>query len=123
MKFDELNEDNYILFAIKNYENPQSSTKDDFYEDLKRIKWIKKLLKRYKTEGELKTHLLINHFIVLYNVFGDAATPLLFYKIDKEYWSVLKTFVVYLQRFPEYPKTTIHQIPLDDNCLSKLNLI
>lgn len=123
MKFDELNEDNYILFAIKNYENHQSSTKDDFYEDLKRIKWIKKLLKRYKTEGELKTHLLINHFIVLYNVFGDAATPLLFYKIDKEYWSVLKTFIVYLQRFPEYPKTTIHQIPLDDDCLIKLNLI
>ena len=86
MKFDELNENNYILFAIKNYDNPQSVTKDDFYEDLKRFKWIKRLLKRYKTTGVLNTHLLINHFIVLYNVFNDAATPLLFYKIDKEYW-------------------------------------
>jgi hypothetical protein len=123
MRFDELNEDNYILFAIKNYENPQSVTKDDFYEDLKRIKWIKRLLKRYRTEGELKVHLLINHFIILYNVFGDAATPLLFYKLDEEYWSILKTFIVYLQRFPEYPITQIHSIPLDDDCLEKLNSI
>lgn len=123
MRFDELNEDNYILFAIKHYENPQSVTKDDFYEDLKRIKWIKRLLKRYKTEGELKIHLLINHFIVLYNVFGDAATPLLFYKLDKEYWSILKTFVVYLHRLPEYPITQIHEIPIDQDCLIKLNSI
>ncbi len=82
MRFDELNEDNYLLFAIKYYDNPQSVTKDDFYEDLKRFKWIKRLLKRHKTTGELNAHLLINHFIILYNVFGDAATPLLFYKID-----------------------------------------
>ena len=123
MRFDELNEDNYLLFAIKHYENPQSVTKDDFYEDLKRIKWIKRLLKRYTTEGELKVHLLINHFIILYNVFGDAATPLLFFKLDKEYWSVLKTFIIYLQRFPEYPKTQLHDIPIDENCLEKLNSI
>lgn len=123
MRFDELNEDNYLLFAIKHYENPQSVTKDDFYEDLKRIKWIKRLLKRYTTEGELKVHLLINHFIILYNVFGDAATPLLFFKLDKEYWSVLKTFIIYLQRFPEYPLTKLHDIPIDENCLEKLNSI
>jgi hypothetical protein len=123
MRFDELNEDNYILFAIKPYENPQSVTKDDFYDDLKRIRWIKKLLKKYKNEGELKTHLLINHFIILYNVFGDAATPMLFYKLEKDYWSVLKTFIVYLQRFPEYPITKIHEIPLDDDCLKILNSI
>ena len=97
MRFDELNEDNYLIFAIKHYENPQAVTKEDFYDDLKRFKWIKKLLRRYKKEGELKIHLLINHFIILYNVFGDAATPLLFYKIDKEFWGVLKTFVVWLQ--------------------------
>jgi hypothetical protein len=123
MRFDELNEDNYLLFAIKHYGNPQSVTKDDFYDDLKRIRWIKKLLKKYKNEGELKTHLLINHFIILYNVFGDAATPMLFYKLEKDYWSVLKTFIVYLQRFPEYPITKIHEIPLDDDCLKILNSI
>jgi hypothetical protein len=123
MRFDELNEDNYLLFAIKNYDNPQSVTKDDFYDDLKRIRWIKKLLKKYKNDGELKTHLLINHFIILYNVFGDAATPMLFYKLEKEYWGTLKTFIVYLQRFPEYPITQIHSIPLDIECLGKLNSI
>jgi hypothetical protein len=123
MRFDELNEDNYLLFAIKYYENPQSVTKDDFYDDLKRIRWIKKLLKKYKNDGELKTHLLINHFIILYNVFGDAATPMLFYKLEPEYWSALKTFIVYLQRFPEYPLTKIHDIPIDENCLEKLNSI
>jgi hypothetical protein len=123
MRFDELNADNYILFAIKNYENPHAVTKDDFFDDLKRFKWIKRLLKRYKKDGELKTHLLINHFIVLYNVFGDAATPLLFYEIDKEFWSIVKTFIVYLQRFPEYPKTKIHDIELDLECLNKLNAI
>lgn len=123
MRFNELNEDNYLLFAIKNYENPQSVTKDDFYDDLKRIRWIKKLLKKYKNDGELKTHLLINHFIILYNVFGDAATPMLFYKLEAEYWSILKTFIVYLQRFPEYPITKIHDIPIDENCLKILNSI
>ena len=86
MRFDELNEDNYVMFAIKHYENPHAVTQDDFYEDLKRFKWIKRLLKRYQTTGILKSHLLINHFIILYNVFGDATTPLLFFKIDRELW-------------------------------------
>ena len=67
MKFSELNENNYVIFAIKNYENPHAVTKEDFEEDLKRFKWIKRLLKRYKTTGVLKAHLLINHFIILYN--------------------------------------------------------
>lgn len=121
MRFNELNEDNYLLFAIKNYENPQSVTKDDFYDDLKRIRWIKKLLKKYKNDGELKTHLLINHFIILYNVFGDATTPLLFFKIERDLWPVIKTFVVYLGRLPEYPKSILHDIPLDEDCLRDLN--
>ena len=123
MRFDELNEDNYLLFAIKYYDNPQSVTKDDFYEDLKRFKWIKRLLKRHKTTGELNAHLLINHFIILYNVFGDAATPLLFYKIDSEFWSIVKTFVIYLVRLTKVPKTKIHNIPIDIECLEQLNLI
>ena len=59
MRFDELNESNYLLFAIKFYDNPQAVTKDDFEDDLKRIKYIKRLLKRYKNTGELKTHLIL----------------------------------------------------------------
>lgn len=123
MLFNELNEDNYLLFAIKHYENPAAVTKDDFYEDLKRFKWIKRLLKRYKKEGELKAHLLINHFIILYNVFGDAATPLLFYKLEREYWGIVKTFIVYLERLPEYPHTGIHDIEVDEQCLEFLRSV
>ena len=123
MRFDELNEDNYMMFAIKHYENPHAVTQDDFYEDLKRFKWIKRLLKRYQTTGILKSHLLINHFIILYNVFGEAATPLLFFKIDRELWPVVKTFVVYLGRLPEYPRSTLHDIPIDTNCLQDLDQI
>ncbi|MDW7641943.1 MAG: hypothetical protein SCG72_06040 [Nitrosarchaeum sp.] len=123
MKFDELNEENYIIFAIKHYENPQAMTQEDFFEDMKRFKWIKRLLNKYKNTGELNIHLIINHFMVLYNVFGEAATPLLFYKLNKELWSVLKTFVLYLGRLPEYPKTTLHDIPVDIECLKILKLI
>ena len=123
MKFDELNDNNYLLFAVKYYDNPQAVTKEDFYEDLKRFKWIKRLLKKYKTTGELNAHLLINHFIVLYNIFGDAATPLLFYKIDSEFWNIVKTFIVYLGRLPDCPKTKIHDIEIDKNCLEYLRKI
>ena len=123
MRFDELNENNYILFAIKHYENPHAVTQDDFHEDLKRFKWIKRLLKRYKSTGILKSHLLINHFIILYNVFGEAATPLLFFKIDRDLWPVIKSFVVYLGRLPEYPRSALHDIPLDEDCLRDLNRI
>jgi len=116
-----LNENNYIMFAIKHYENPQAVTQEDFHEDMKRFKWIKRLLKRYKTTGILKSHLLINHFIILYNVFGDATTPLLFFKIDKELWPIIKSFVMYLGRLPEYPKSILHDIPTDEDCLRDLN--
>jgi hypothetical protein len=120
MKFDELNEDNYILFAIKYYDNPQAVTQDDFFEDLNRFKYIKKLLRRYVKSGELKTTLLINHFIIVFNIFNDAALPLLFFKIEKELWSSMKTFLLYLNRIPEYPKSFLNDIPIDENCLKIL---
>ena len=123
MKFDELNEDDFLLFAIKNYENPQAVTKEDFDKDLNHFKYIKRLLKRYKNTGVLKSHLLLNHFIVLYNIFGEATTPMLFFKIDEELWPVMKTFIIFLNRFPEYPKTHMHDIKVDIDCLGELNRI
>ena len=124
MLFHELNSENFLLFAIKNYENPQAVTREDFDKDLNHFKYIKRLLKRYKSTGELKTHLLLNHFIVLYNIFGEATTPMLFFKIDeKDLWSSLKTFVVFLGKLPEYPHTYIHEIPLDEKCLEELEKI
>lgn len=92
MIFNELNEDNFLLFAIKNYENPQAVTREDFDKDLNHFKYIKRLLKRYKNTGELKTHLLLNHFIILYNIFGEAATAMLFFKIEKNLWPCMKSF-------------------------------
>jgi hypothetical protein len=123
MIFNELNEDNFLLFAIKNYENPQAVTKEDFDKDLNHFKYIKRLLKRYRNTGELKVPLLINHFIVLYNIFGEAATPMLFFKIEKELWSVMKTFMLFLNKIPEYPKCYLHDIPIDLECLKELQNI
>ena len=123
MIFNELNDDNFQLFAIRNYENPQAVTKEDFDKDLNHFKYIKRLLKRYKNTGVLKTHLLLNHFIVLYNIFGEATTPMLFFKIDKDLWGVMKTFILFLNRIPEYPKTYIHDIEVDLDCLKELNKI
>ena len=120
MKFDELNESNYLLFAIKFYDNPQAVTRDDFEDDLKRIKYIKRLLKRYKNNGELKVQLILNHLTVLFNVFHDAAVPLLFYNLEKDLWPYIKSFLVFLKRIPEYPKSEITEIEEDYDCLLKL---
>ena len=120
MIFNELTEDNFLLFAIKYYENPQAVSRDDFEKDLNHFKYIKRLLKRYKNTGQLKTHLLLNHFIILYNIFGEAATPMLFFKIEKDLWPSMKTFIMFLGKFPEYPKCFIHDIQVDLYCLSEL---
>ena len=120
MIFNELNEDNFLLFAIKHYENPQAVTKEDFDRDLNHFKYIKRLLKRYKNSCQLKTHLLLNHFIILYNIFGEATTPMLFFKIERELWSAMKSFIVFLGRFPEYPHSDIHDIQVDMLCLTEL---
>ena len=120
MLFDHLNEDNFLLFAIKYYENPQAVTKKDFERDLNHFKYIKRLLKRYKNTGELKTHLLLNHFIILYNIFGEATTPMLFYKIEKDLWPVMKAFIIFLNKLPEYPQSEIHDIQVDLDCMKEL---
>ena len=83
MFFTELNEENFLLFAIKNYENPQAVTKEDFDRDLNHFKYIKRLLKRYKNTGELKVPLLINHFIILYNILGKRQLQCYFLKLRR----------------------------------------
>ena len=120
MIFNELTEENFLLFAIKNYENPQAVTKEDFDKDLNHFKYIKRLLKRYKNTGQLKTHLLLNHFIILYNIFGEATTPMLFHKIEDDLWPSMKTFVMFLGKLPDYPKSAMHDIQPDLYCLKEL---
>ena len=120
MRFTELNESNYLLFAIKFYDNPQSVTREDFESDLKRIRYVKRLLKRYKNNAELKVHLILNHLIILFNVFNEATVPLLFYNLDEELWPAIKSFLIFLNRVSEYPKTKVNEIEADEYCLQQL---
>ena len=120
MHFTELTEATFLLFAIKHYENPQAVTREDFEKDLNHFRYIKRLLKKYKNTGQLKVHLILNHFIILYNVFGEATTPMLFHKIEMDLWPVMKSFVIFLGKLPEYPKCYIHDVKVDINCLSQL---
>ena len=120
MRFDELNEDNYVLFAIKHYDNPQAATKEDFFEDMRLFKYIKRLLKKYHKGTEVKLSLLLNHIIIIYNVFGDAAPLLLFYKMERDYWSDIKAIMVFLNKYPEVETSSLHEIAVNDCILEEL---
>jgi len=120
MKFDELNVDNYILFAIKNYSNPHCHTREDFDEDIKRFKYLKRLFKRYLKGEQIRYHLVLNHLIILYNVFNDAATPLLFYHMEQQYWGILKTFLLYLNKYPIGSLSDVNIIPELEEDLQKI---
>lgn len=95
-----LDEDNFVLYASKYYDNPSFFNTVEFYDDLNRFKYLKRLFKRYRCSNILKERLILNHIVILYNVFGDAATPMLFYKLDS-YHEYLKPFLVYIGRMPE----------------------
>ena len=102
MKFDDLNEKNFLLYAMKEYNNPQCTEVEEFNDDLKKIKYIKRLLNQYVSEGVLKERLLLNHIIIFYNVFPPAAaTRILFFKIEEKFWPILKPFLFYLKLIPE----------------------
>ena len=102
MIFDDLNEKNFLLYAMKEYNNPQCTEVEEFNDDLKKIKYIKRLLNQYVSEGVLKERLLLNHIIIFYNVFPPAAaTRILFFKIEEKFWPILKPFLFYLKLIPE----------------------
>jgi hypothetical protein len=98
--FDDLNEDNFMMYAVKAYQSP-NCIMSEFEGDLKRTKYLKRLFRRYKTTKELKERLILNHLVLLYNVFGAEATArILFYRIDEKDYDVLKTFLMYLNLLP-----------------------
>ena len=102
MIFDDLNEKTYLLYAMKEYSNPQCIEIEEFNDDLKKVKYIKRLFNQYVSEGILKERLLLNHIIIFYNVFPPkAATRILFFKIEEKFWPILKTFLFYLNFMPE----------------------
>ena len=96
--FKEITKDNWLLFAQQNYDNPTLEKEVEFFDDIKRFKYLKRLFRKYDITGEIKIRLILNHLIVLQNVFGaEVAITLLIYKIDEKYWSVLKTCLNYLE--------------------------
>lgn len=99
---DDLTENTIDMYMMRSYTNPQCIGIEEYNDDVSRIKYIKRLLNRYKKTGELKHQLLLNHIIVIYNVFGtDAGTRILLYTIEEYHWASLKTIMVYLQTMPE----------------------
>jgi hypothetical protein len=99
--FDELNDENFTLYAMKAYDSP-NCIMSEFESDIKRIKYLKRLFRRYKVTKTIKERLILNHIILLNNVFGpEATTRMLFFKVDRRDYDILKTFLLYLNLMPE----------------------
>tara|TARA_B100000378_G_C17758541_1_gene312214 strand:- start:156 stop:524 length:369 start_codon:yes stop_codon:yes gene_type:complete len=119
--FKHLTPENINMFAIKHYDNPSCVDEQEFLDDMKRFKYLKRLFRKYDTSKEFKSRLIINHIIILANVFGiDAATTLLFFKIDKQHWSILKTILIFLNYMPEKDMVDIE---IDQNVMEELKRI
>lgn len=126
MMHEKLNESNFLVFAMHHYDNPQCYSLNEFEDDIKKFIYLKKLIYRFKNTGELKDRLIINHIIVLHNVFGDGATKMLFHKLEEDLWPQLITFLVFLNRMPEeMPEFGIKlsNIKLDETIISVLRKI
>ena len=130
MKFNDLNDDTFLMYAMREYNNMQCTDIEEFYDDLKKIKYIKRLFNSYRNNGQLKERLILNHLIIFYNVFTvQAGTRILFYKIEKDFWPILKTFLIYLDRMPDKIDSIrgeiilTSDIQLDDGIISRLRTI
>jgi hypothetical protein len=117
-----LTESTFLLFAAKHYDNPQCSDVSEFEEDLKRFHYLRKLFGRYRQDKDLKERLILNHLIIIYNVFGEEATSILFMRLY-EYHDYLKPFVEYLNFMPtviEYDGIIIHKDSIvSDKCIKE----
>ena len=120
-----LNNDNYLLFAMKHYDNPQCVNIEEFHDDLNRTKYLKRLFKKYENSKVLKERLILNHLIILNNVFGvESSARILFFRIEEEYHTLLKTFLVYLNYLPEeIPEADLVAIPLNQDVIKILREI
>ena len=111
--FKEITKDNWLLFAQQNYDNPTLEKEEEFYDDIKRFKYLKRFFRKYEVTKEIKIRLVLNHLVVLQNVFGaEVAITLLLYKVDNKYWSILKTCLNYLEYL--YPHE-LNDIETDKN--------
>lgn len=119
--------ENFLLYAAQHYNNPSCRSLKEFESDLKRFKYVKRLLKKYKKTGFLSERLVLNHLILLHNVFSDALLKMLFLKFETEYWSQLKTFLVFLNYLPDdyFINKQVNEsvVPLDSTIIEKLRKI
>ena len=116
--YEKITSDNVMMFAIKHYDNPQCEGEREFYDEMKRFKYIKRLLRKHKDTGVLKERLLLNHIIVLNNLFGpEACVTLLLFKIQGEYWETLKSFLLFLNMIRDDELKNIEE---DNNVLEIL---
>ena len=119
--FDELTEKNLLLYAAKNYYNPLGASSDEFEEDLKKFKYIKRLVNRYLDSGELSERLIMNHLIVVFNVFGiEAGVKILGLKLEGRHWPVVKPFLLYLKYIKNDEFTNIN---MDKIVVEKLRVL
>jgi hypothetical protein len=126
---DDLNDDNFLIYAMKCYDAPHCIM-SEFESDIKRTKYLKRLFRRYKVTKSLKERLILNHIILLNNVFGPESTArILFYKIDERDYDILKTFLSYLNIMPDMiygvngKNISIADIPIDTNVAEILKRI
>ena len=128
--FDDLNEKNYVHYAMKYYMNNQCTSVEEFNEDLNKVNYVKRLFNRFLETGELRTNLIMNHLIVIYNVFEtEAATRMLFFKVEKRFHSILKPFLLFMERLPIVVKgidgkdVVVNDIPLNEMTVKELRKI
>jgi len=118
MRFDDLNDDNFLIFAMKEYHNIQCLDTEEFYDDLKKIKYIKRLFNVYENTGQLKERLILNHLIIFFNMFGvEAGVRILFFKTEQKFWPMLKTFLIFLDRMPDSVQSIRGNIIISSNIL------
>ncbi len=119
--YEKITTENVMMFAIKHYDNPQCEGEKEFHDDMKRFKYIKRLLRKHKDSDILKERLLLNHIIILNNLFGpEACVTLLLFKIQQEYWGTLKSFLLYLNMIRDDELTEVESNEEVLNVLRKI---
>ena len=126
MRFNELTNENYLMYALLHYDNPHCIDIKEYFEDVRKLKYIKRLFNRYKEDGVMKERLILNHIISFYNVFdAEAAARLLFFRVGEQYHSLLKTFLVFLNRMPDKINENLYSdsIQMDDKVIEILRKV
>ena len=125
MMVEKITETNFDRLAMRLYDNPQCTSVEEFEDDLKRFSYLKKLFGRYVEKGDLKERLILNHLIIVFNVFGVSAIEFLFFKIDREYWPILATFLDYMGMMCDIPEFGIEAdtLPLDPIIVAALEFL